>query len=96
MAANTEKATRTTSEIFGGFEAAQQAWKDVFNFQTRTAKALVEQGFGMTRKATEHFIAQLDESVKLQQDAIRYGLHLADDFKKVAFEAMEKTAQQQQ
>jgi hypothetical protein len=96
MATNTEKVTaRSASEILGGFETAQQAWKDVYGFQMRTAKTLVEQGMGFTRKATEHFITQLDEAVKLQQDAIRYGLHMADDFKKVAFETIEKSTQQQ-
>lgn len=90
-----EKINRSATEILGGFETAQQAWRDLIGFQTRTAKTLVEQSMGFTRRATEHFITQLDEGVKLQQDAIKYSLHMMDDFKKVAFESAEKAVNQQ-
>jgi flagellar biosynthesis chaperone FliJ len=90
MANTSEKANRSATEILGGFETAQQAWRDMLGFQVRTSKTLIEQGMGFTRRATEHFITQLDEGVKLQQDAIKYSLHLMDDFKKVAFETAEK------
>jgi hypothetical protein len=90
MANASEKTARAATEMFGGFETAQQAWRDMMGFQMRTAKTLADQGFTFTRRATEHLITQIDESVKLQQDAIKYSLHMMDDLKKVAFDTAEK------
>lgn len=80
----------TAQETFAGFETAQNAYRDLMGFQVRTAKTLVETSLTYTRKATEQLAAQLEEGVKMQQDAIKYGLGLVEDWKKVAFESAEK------
>lgn len=91
MAATTEKSrVNAGHEFFAGWDNATQAWRDVFGFQFRTAKTVFDQSMGFTRKATEHFSNQLEESFKFQQDAFKYGFNLVEDWKKTAFDSAEK------
>lgn len=92
MAATTDKArTNAGHEFFTGWDTANQAWRDAMGFQVRTMKTVIDQSLGFTRKATEHFATQVEEGLKLQQDAFKYGMNLMEDWKKTAFDSAEKS-----
>jgi hypothetical protein len=90
-ATTTEKSTRTAygPELMS-FEPIAQAMKDVFGFQLRTARTMIDQGLVLTKKASEQMTIQIQEGAKVQQDAMKYGLTLMEDFKKVVFETADK------
>lgn len=75
---------------FKGFEAASQTWKDLVAQQIRASYTVVEQGMALSRKATEYWTTQAQEALKYQQEAVKFGLTMADDVRKAAFETAEK------
>ena len=75
---------------FKGIEAATQTWKDLVAQQVRASYTVAEQGMALSRKATEYFTVQAQEALKYQQEAVKFGLGMADDVRKVAFETAER------
>lgn len=75
---------------FKGFEAASQTWKDLIAQQIRASYTVAEQGMAISRKATEYWTTQAGEALKYQQEAVKFTLGMADDFRKAAFETAEK------
>ncbi len=75
---------------FKGFEAATQTWKDLIAQQVRASYTVAEQGMALSRKANEYWTAQAAEALKYQQEAVKYGMGVADDVRKATFETAER------
>lgn len=91
-----EKAARPTYFDFGGydmkgFEAATQTWKELIGTQLRASQMLADQTVAMTKKATDYWAAQATETLKFQQEAMRFTLGFADELRKTTFETAERT-----
>lgn len=71
------------------FEPAQN-WKDLFATQLRASYTVVEQGMALSKKATEYWTTQAQEALKYQHEALKFGMGVADDARKVAFETAER------
>ena len=58
--------------------------------QVRASYTVAEQGMALSRKANEYWTAQAAEALKYQQEAVKYGMGVADDVHKATFETAER------
>lgn len=81
----------TTENPFNSYATqAQDAWKEMYNYQVKTSQFLMDQAMKWGQSYTDHTYTQLTETSKLAQDFMKSGMTLADDLRKGFYTATEK------
>lgn len=81
----------TTENPFNSYATqAQDAWKEMYNYQVKTSQFLMDQAMKWGQSYTDHTYTQWTETSKLAQDFMKSGMTLADELRKGFYTATEK------
>jgi len=80
----------TENPIFNYAGQAQDAWKEVYNYQIKTSQFLMDQAMKWGQTYTDHVNTQFTEANKMTQEYIKSGMTLSDELKKGFFAMTEK------
>lgn len=69
---------------------AQDAWKEIYNYQVKTSQFLMDQTMKWGQTYTDHAYTQFTEANKMTQDFIKSGMTLSDELRKGFFSLTEK------
>lgn len=80
----------TENPLFAYTSQAQDAWKEMYNYQVKTSQFLMDQAMKWGQTYTDHTYTQWTDANKMTQEFIKSGMTLADELRKGFYTATEK------
>ncbi len=92
MSENTKKTHEQPNNPFMNWPTGMtESFRDLLALQTKAAQTLLDRSMALSQSFTDHVHTQMNESMKLTQECLKYGRSFTETMNKTAFEFTERT-----